>query len=283
MLSDGHERVLASQRHERILRLLEEEGHVTTDRFLSQLGVSKMTLWRDLRQLDQAGLLQKVHGGAVQANGSVREEPHMGEKALEQFQSKKRLAEHAARTYVEEGSILILDGSPTVAHMVFDLGNASLTLLTNGLRTLTLASRLTPTPTIIASGGILRFSSLTFVGPEAEDFFRKARADTLFICGEGITAPGGVTDVNPLDITVKRLMMERAKRVVFLMDSKTFGKESFASLASFDEIDVLVTDDGAPEEMIRMIHDRGVRVDVVGVDEERSGPKRETGVPAGHG
>ena len=103
---------------------------------------------------------------------------------------------------------------------------------------------------------------LTFVGPQAEAYFRQINAHTCFLSATGITTSEGVTDPNLLEIQVKRAMAQSAARIVLLMDSTKFGMRSLAKIFDVRDVDVLVTDAGAPPATLDEIRALGVDVHI---------------------
>lgn len=259
--------MLTSERHDRIVSLVNARGSMSTDQLLEQLQVSKMTLWRDLKYLEETGRIRKVRGGAASAKHAQSNEPAFDTKTVVNIEVKRRLAQHAARSYVHASDTLVLEGGTTVAQIVEYIQQPNVTVLTHGLNTLMLAAQRNPGLTIMSCGGILRHPSLTFVGPEAEEFFSRFRVTTFFVSGTGISPNAGITDPNPLEIQVKRAMYRSASRVVALMDSSKFGQHSLAELMKPSEIDVLITDDGVPDDTLAAFRALGLEVDVISREE----------------
>jgi DeoR/GlpR family transcriptional regulator of sugar metabolism len=91
-------------------------------------------------------------------------------------------------------------------------------------------ARLTPAVSVYCCGGMLRPVAYTFVGPQAEEYFRTVNAATCFLSATGLTLAEGITDVSLLEIQVKRVMAASADRVIFLLDSSKFGVRSLARI-----------------------------------------------------
>ena len=140
-----------------------------------------------------------------------------------------------------------MEACTTVAAMAKHLRRyRQLTVIGNGSGTMNELAPLVPDLTVYCCGGMLRGVAHTFVGPQAEEYFRHINASTCFLSATGVSFPEGITDVSLLEIQVKRAIARNAGQVVFLMDSTKFGAKSFARVLDFDHIQVLVTDDGAP-------------------------------------
>lgn len=249
-------RVLTERRRELILDELRRAGSVSSDRLAERFQVAGMTIYRDLKALDERGLLRMVRGGAVQAAGPEAE-PHFAQKRSANAERKERIARHAATQFVTEGDIIILEAGTTTAAMVRHLRSRSITLVTNGLETLNEASSLLPTANVLCCGGLLRDPAHTFVGPQAERFFHGIRARTLFLGASGLSLEDGVTDASPLEVQVKQAMAASAERVVLLLDSSKFGRRSLIPLQPLETIHAIVTDADAPAGMVAELRARG--------------------------
>ena len=177
---------------------------------------------------------------------------------------KKAIAEHAARELVKPGQVICLEGGTTVAGLVEFLEYDNLTLLTNSFEVCHEVAGKGSDINLMISGGLFRGTSETFIGPAAIDFFEKHSFDTLFLSATGLSVKDGLTDPNPLESQVKQAMAKSAGKVVVLMDSTKFGVRSLMSVLSIKDIDVVVTDDNVPEEIVKEMRDAGVSVLVGG-------------------
>ncbi len=257
--------MLAEKRRQLISQRLRERGTVTTEELAADFDVSYMTIWRDLTVLENAGLLRRVRGGAVRVDNEPVVEPFFAEKRALHAREKEAIARYAAQTFVTDNDIIILEAGTTVSAMVKYLDQRNLTLITNGLATINEAAPSVPDLTVMCCGGILRDVSYTFVGPQAEQFFRNVCASTLFLGASGLAFPEGITDPSPLEIQVKQAMAASAGRVVLLLDSSKFGVRSLSPILPLEQVAVLVTDNGAPEADLVRLRAQGIDVHVVNV------------------
>jgi DeoR/GlpR family transcriptional regulator of sugar metabolism len=224
-----------------------------------ELDVNGMTIWRDLRLLEQRGLLKRVHGGAIRADRSV--EPEFRLKQQRALSEKRLIAAAAARNYVKPGDVIILEGGTTVAELLNHLPPRNLTLMTNSLPILNRAYALGRTWQIHGSGGTLSPVSGNFIGPEAVGFFQKNFAATFFMSATGLDlASGALTDPNPMEIEVKRAMARAARRVVLLLDSSKIGVRSVKEVVPLSEIDVMLCDARIEPAAVRLL--RALRLPV---------------------
>lgn len=264
-LAAPNSKILTEQRRLIIASLVSEQGSVTAEDLGLRFGVSHMTIYRDLKVLEAQGQLRFVRGGALRGEVVRVEPPQPSEplyfsKRLLQKDQKELIARYAAAHFVSDGDFVILEAGTTVSAMVKHLRQKHLTVITNGLETVNEAAPLLPDLTVMCCGGILRDVSHTFVGPQAEQYFREMRAKTLFLGASGLSFPEGITDPNPLEIQVKRSMAASVDRVVLLIDSSKFGRRSLSSLLGFERVHVIVTDEAAPEGDVERL--RALKVDV---------------------
>jgi DeoR/GlpR family transcriptional regulator of sugar metabolism len=255
--------MLSKERRMKISELIKLNGSVTTEELISKFEVSRMTIWRDLKVLEEKGILSRVHGGAMKINNGDPNEREFIIRRETASDNKKRIAQYAAENFVQSSNVIFLDGGTTVIEMIPHLKQENLTLLTNGLNTLVLASKYIDNLNVIGCGGFLRKPSYNFVGPGAEDSFQQYKVNTVFISGTGFTIEDGVMDPHPLEMQIKKIACENANQIIVLMDSKKFYKHSLSSCIKIPDIDILITDSNAPSEFIQILKDEGVDVRIV--------------------
>lgn len=251
--------------HERLSKIVEfvnTEANISAKELSQRLQVSEMTIWRDLKKLEMQGLIRRVRGGVSKENFSPSGEPQFDVKQKVHNKEKMAIARYAAENLVSDGEIITLEGGTTVSGMVPFLAHDRLTILTNGFKTMMQALPYLARINFMICGGILRDISYTLVGPQAEAFFAGFRAQKFFISGTGITPDNGLTDPNPLEIQVKRAMWQSADRVILLMDSSKFGKRSLASILPLEAVHTLVTDQNAPQEMLKQFEVMGIKIHI---------------------
>ncbi len=257
--------MIPEQRRRDILKMITAQGVSTIPELSQKYGVSEMTIRRDLKSLEESGQLQATYGGAV----TLPEKPEQVEstylvKARLNIEQKTRIARYAAEHFVDDHDIIVLEPGTTVTAMVpFLMAKQDLTVVTNGLYTANALQSLLAQATVICTGGILRNVSFSFVGPVAEGFFQQFYARTLFLSGIGFTLDAGITDPQMIDTQVKKAMIARSDRVIVLIDSSKFGIKSLTPVIDVKDIDILITDEGAPAATLAQLQSRGVDVHVV--------------------
>ncbi|MDR2348313.1 MAG: DeoR/GlpR family DNA-binding transcription regulator [Bifidobacteriaceae bacterium] len=251
------------ERRRAILSILEAQAEAGTSGLSRRFDVSEMTIRRDLTALEAQGLVQRTHGGVVLGHTAGAEPRYLAKQKVNAT-LKARIARYAAERLVNDGDILLMEGGTTVTAMAQSLrGKRDLTVVTNGLYTAHELSYLLPEVTVLCTGGVLRDTSFTFVGPTAEAFFESFRGDKLFVSATGLSLEHGFTDPNPIEAAVRARMQEAAREVVALIDSTKFGLTSLVQTAPADGVNVVVTDAGAPRETLRELAQLGVEVHVV--------------------
>ena len=256
--------MIAEKRKSKIIELVNQHGSVSIEELLELFDVSRMTIWRDLKDLEIKGQIVRAHGGALKVSESNDKETEFELRRKVNLKEKQLIAKYVANNYVNNSDIIFLDGGSTVLEMIPHLKQNNLTLLCNGLYTLLLASKFLPHLNVIGCGGVLRKTSFTFVGHEAEEFFSRYNVDTAFISGTGITLEDGIMDPHPLEMEVKKIMCKNAKKIVALIDSSKFDKRSLSTCVMIDEVDYLITDKKAPKKYVDAI--RSKNVDVIVLD-----------------
>ena len=240
--------MLARQRQAKILERVQEDGAVRVADLVRELGVSDMTVRRDLEILDERGLLEKVHGGATALEGTTLFEPTFGAKSLLQ-QGEKGAIARAAADLVEPGMAIALSAGTTtyaLAQQLVDLPR--ITVVTNSIRvTDTLHHSGRADQTIILTGGV-RTPSEALVGPFAVAALRTVHVDLVFVGVHGMDPHSGFTCPNLQEAETDRALIEAARRLVIVADHTKWGVIGISSIARLDQADVLVTDSGLSPE-----------------------------------
>jgi DeoR/GlpR family transcriptional regulator of sugar metabolism len=240
--------MLGSQRRSLILELVEESGAVRVADLVERLGVSDMTIRRDIERLSADGLLERVHGGALAVGGSAPsgEEPGFSAKSGLQLAQKEAIAAAAAKQVAAGSTIGISAGTTTFELARAVRGTPDLTVVTNSVPVAQLLHESGAAgQTVVLTGGV-RTPSDALVGPVAVAALRTLHVDLLFLGAHGIDPRAGLTTPNLVESETNRALVAAARDVCVLADSSkwaTIGLSTFAELA---DVDVLVTDSGLP-------------------------------------
>jgi DeoR/GlpR family transcriptional regulator of sugar metabolism len=236
--------MLARQRQTLILARVREDGGVRVADLARELGVSDMTVRRDLEILDNRGLIEKVHGGATARPGSALFEPGFAAKSSLQETEKEAIADAAFGLVVPGTAIGISAGTTTYALARRLVDVAGLTVVTNSVPVadvLHRAGRIDQT--IILTGGV-RTPSDALVGPFAVAALRTIHLDQVFLGVHGMDPRSGFTTPNVLEADTDRALAAAGRRLIVVADSSKWGVIGISSIARLDEADTLVTDAG---------------------------------------
>lgn len=248
----------APERQQEILRLARDSGRVDVLSLAEELKVTAETIRRDLKALDRAGLVRRVHGGAIPA-GRLDFEPDLAERESTAADEKDRIARAAVAELPTEGSV-ILDAGTTVARLASGLPlESGVTVVTHGLAT---AARLADHPGIQLHlvGGRVRNRTRAAVDSWALRAYGEIRADVLFLAANGFSVEHGLTTPDLAEAAVKRAAVAAARRVVLLADSSKHGQEHFARFGDLADVDLLITDGGLPQGAVAAIERGGTEV-----------------------
>ncbi|MFJ9470506.1 DeoR/GlpR family DNA-binding transcription regulator [Streptomyces caniferus] len=252
----------APERQQEILRLAREGGRVDVLSLAEEFQVTAETVRRDLKALDRAGLVRRVHGGAIPA-GRLDFEPDLAERDAVAADEKQRIARAALAELPggEGGSgSVILDAGTTAVRLAAEIPlEAELTVVTHSLP---VAARLADHPglTLHLVGGRIRRRTRAAVDDWALRAYRELNADVLFLATNGFSLDGGLTTPDLAEAAVKRALIAAARRVVLLADSAKFGQQHFARFGELSDVDLLITDTGLSPDDALAIERAGTEV-----------------------
>ena len=250
--------MLPAERRKTILELIETQSSISVVQLSRVLGVSDMTVRRDLRILSNSGLLERVHGGALSRRGRSYEPPFFI-REKESGRHKELIGQRAA-SLIQQGDSVTLDVGTTTLELARNMeGIPNLSVLTASLR---IANELVDSPNIrlILTGGMVRQQELSLVGYIAERTYEEFRVDKAFVGVGGIHVEAGLTEYNLEDAQVKKSLIANADQVIVLADSRKLGETCFAYIAPLSSVDILVTDADASPEMLEAFRENGVEV-----------------------
>jgi DeoR family fructose operon transcriptional repressor len=231
--------MLAVERQSHIAELITRRSAVTVSELCERFSVSDMTIRRDLQRLEQEGVLIRTHGGAVAR--MLEQDAAYGIREQAQRKEKEDIA-RAAAELVRPDETVFLDAGTTTAHLARHLhGKAGLTVITNSLYVLRELGG-EPQITLIATGGTVRQSTLSFVGSWAEDMISHFHADRLFLAATAVDLDRGLFNSNVYEVGVKQQMIRSSREVILLADHTKFGKQSTAKIADLDAVHRVITD-----------------------------------------
>lgn len=268
--------MLATQRRARIIELLDQHGAVKVSQLVEELGVSDMTVRRDIETLSEQGLVERVHGGAVANDGSRRtEEPGFTVKSALMTAQKHAIAE-AAAALVEPGSAIGISAGTTTYELARAVRSMpDLTVVTNSVPVAQLLHESgTPGQTIVLTGGV-RTPSDALVGPVAVGALRNLHVDRLFLGAHGVDVSAGLTTPNLVEAETNRALVACARRVCVLVDSTKWGVVGLSTFLDLDRVDTFVTDDSLSTRARRVLSESVGELIVAVAPGARRGSQRE--------
>lgn len=247
-------------------RQLTLSGVVTIKDLAGQLGVSSMTIRRDLRDLAKEGVLKLIPGGAVLRRESslVNEQEYAISKAQSHMTTEKIKICQKAASFIQEGDTIVIDTGSTTEHLPkFIPQNMRLTIVCYCLNTLLSIYAHDKSSRIIFPGGHFHENTLMFESPEGISLIKKVRANKAFISAAGVEEELGVTCANLYEVETKRAIIESSDTRFLLVDSTKFGKVTTAYFADLREFDAVITDSGIPEKYRKLLSRLGIQYYIV--------------------
>lgn len=248
----------AEERQRDILHLARAEGRVDVAALADRFAVTAETIRRDLTVLERAGVLRRVHGGAVPVE-RIGFEPALATRDSVLIAEKERIAKAALAELPEEGAI-ILDAGTTTGRLAHALPNdRELTVVLNS-PVLASVLGLRPNLNVLLLGGRVRGRTLATVDDWALRPLQDIYVDVAFLGTNGCSVERGLTTPDPAEAAVKRAMIGAARRSVLLADHTKIGNDYLARFGALSDLDVLITDDGLDDSLAAEVEATGLRV-----------------------
>ncbi|MBE7041386.1 MAG: DeoR/GlpR transcriptional regulator [Ruminococcaceae bacterium] len=244
------------KRREQIEEMLQKQKTVTNAELMERFDISIETVRRDLAYLEQKGVIERVYGGAVRKE-VVREEPLYVSRE-EKNNAEKQAIAGAAEALIEDRDIVFFDLGTTVQMVAGKLAeNKKIHAFTNAIRTaVTLSEK---NCEVILTGGKVRRGELSLSGSLAEANLAHFNIDKAIIGAAGVTEDG-ISDFIADEAGLRARAIANAGKVVVLADFEKFGVRAMCKVCSLDAIDVLITDEKAPKDMVKMLKKKGIQV-----------------------
>ncbi|MGH8783234.1 DeoR/GlpR family DNA-binding transcription regulator [Paraburkholderia sp.] len=256
-------------RTEQIFERVRAAKLVKLSELSSEFGVSMPTIRKDVDELQRHGRVERVHGN-VRLKTEAPESVRRGYDSANILPTspEKALIGRRAASFIENGESIILDCGATTTELAMNLlDRQNLRIVTNALNIAILLGA-EPTNRVMLTGGEFKPETIAVSGEKASTFFEGMFVDKLFLAAGGVSMESGISYPDFIDLHVKRAMIDAAKTVYLLADSKKFGRREFAAFGAMDRIDFLVTDEGLSEEFARWLTGNGTRIIYAGSDIE---------------
>lgn len=249
------------KRHQAILELLEKENYVSVSQLCDLFEVSAVTIRKDLKLLEDKGLLFRTHGGATIQNPYINDR-HLSEKEKLNVTEKEAIAKAAVELIKPNDSIMIASGT-TMQSLAMALNiDGPLNVTTSSLN---VAIELTKSPyyDILQLGGNVRHSSSSVTGHFSQAILENISCNLLFLGVDGIDVNHGCTTTSLEEAMLNKKMIESAQKIIVLADSSKFNRKGFGKICDISEIHQIITDSGISQTLAKEIKGLGIQLTIV--------------------
>lgn len=250
--------MLSAERKLKIAEIVNRNGGIRTSELSTMFNVSEMTVLRDLAELEKQGVLRRVYGGAVSIRDDYHEISSSYREKIHAFE--KNIIAQIAVELIQEGESIFLDASTTslaLAKRLYTIRD--LTVITNGLDIINEIRRNSHIK-LICPGGEFNAISMCFLGPGTENFLKNLNVDKTFISTAGISMKTGLTEPNPMQASVKKIVIENSSEVVLLVDGSKFNKVTLNKVCGWEEIDIVITDKKPDNDYLSFWEEKGIKI-----------------------
>lgn len=249
--------MLPVKRKSKIKEIILEKKSVTVAELAKMFSVTEETIRRDLKSLEDDGVLIRTYGGAYIQDG-VQNDINVNIRETLFVQSKEKIAARCT-PLINHGDSIFLDASTTSLFISSKIRNKRVTVLTNSLK---VANALADSESVrlIVIGGMFSPKSASFLGRGALSSMQNYFVDKAFISCRSVSIEHGITDSNEQQAEIRQLAIKHATQVYLVVDHTKFNKTSFTTIGSFDEIDAIVVDKKLDDDWHSFLADSGVEV-----------------------
>jgi len=241
--------MFAEERHNKILQLIQSGPPVKVVELSILFNVSEATIRRDLQELENLGLLQRTHGGAVAPQPSFELSFH--DREVFHLDEKRQIALAAAQM-VKDGETILLDAGTTTREIARALCGKRLTVATNSMDVAFIFAE-EPDIEVILLGGILRKSINSLVGPVTNSMLKLFCFDKVFLAANAVDCTLGATTPTLIEAETKRAMLQAAKTAILVVDHFKFEQKAFAKICSLHEVAMIITDSDIPNDTLECL------------------------------
>ncbi|WP_147124737.1 DeoR/GlpR family DNA-binding transcription regulator [Shimia ponticola] len=244
-------------RHARILSAARSAGQVNATRLAHEIGVTPQTIRTDLRKLVDAGLLERVHGGAILPSG-VRHIGYADRQALNRDR-KARIGARVSRLIPNDSSLFLNIGTTTEAVAKELLSHSNMMVVTNNLNVANILAQ-NESCEVIVAGGQLRRSDGGLVGDAAAATIERYKVDFAVIGTSALDQAGDLLDFDAAEVRVAQTILRQARSSILAADHTKFTRQAPVRIANLAELDVFVTDQAPSERVQTVCKDAGTRI-----------------------
>lgn len=248
-------------RQAEILEIANRDGKVTVDGLAAHFAVTVQTIRRDLTELDHAGFLNRVHGGAMPASGT-HNYAYEERRGL-QAEAKAQIAQACAQQIPNDCSVFLNIGTSTEAVAEHLRRHENLLVVTNNLNIANILSQ-SPAIEIVVTGGTLRRADGGLIGPQAVDTINTFKLDYAVIGCSALDLDGDVLDFDVQEVGVSQAIVGRSRKTFLVADGSKFDRTAPARICSLQDVDGFFTDAPLAPALDRQCEDWGVTVHKAG-------------------
>lgn len=248
------------ERREKILALLKKEKFCKISYLSKRLNASYMTVHRMLNELEREGLVKKVHGG-VRLNESTSAKIMFELRMNVNLPQKREIAKKAI-DFIEEDDIIFLDSSTTCYVLAKELSARDINNITLVTTSPFIIHELSDciNMNIISTGGQLDTRTKGFVGPLAINTLDQVHISTAFISSGAISVEQGIKSSFPFIVEIRKRVIEKANKVIFIGDNSKFHNNSLLTIAPLSDIDLIITDSQLDQKILNYFLEKGIKI-----------------------
>ncbi len=250
--------MLSAERKLKIAEMVGKNGGIRTSELSDIFSVSEMTVLRDLATLEKQGILTRVYGGAVSSQSFSTEIPNIVREKIRTTE-KNKIASLASKI-IDEGDNIFLDGSTTTHALAKRLYNfKEIKVVTIGLDILNELKDI-DSMEVISPGGVLDKITMNFLGRSTEEFLKNLNSDKAFISTSGISIKAGLTEPNPQQAFIKKIMLENAQQRILLADGSKYDVIALNRICDLSDLDIVITDNKPDNEYFHFFKQNNIKV-----------------------
>jgi len=250
-----------ADRRKYILENISKEGLLKVSELAVTLGVTPTTIRKDLNYLESRGLLYRAYGSALPTASPVMD-INLNNKKLINYDNKVKIGKCAASFLEDNDSIIISSGSTLAVFAECIKPKGRLNIVSTAVNVSSFFGE-SKDVTVMQVGGLLYSNTLSVIGNDAISTLSNIYCSKVFIGVDGIDMSYGVTTGTMEEAEIIRQMIKSSEQTIILADSSKFGNKGFARICGFDQIDMIITDGGFPQEAKKELEEMGVRVIIV--------------------
>lgn len=254
-----------SFRHEEIIAVAQADGRVTVEDLSSRFDVAPQTIRRDLAELCEAGVLTRVHGGAILSSGlaniGYNTRRHLAET------EKDRIGRLCAQAIPNDCSMFINIGTTTEAVARALRAHRNIMAITNNLNVANILAE-NENCEVIVAGGVLRRSDAGLVGEATGDFIRQFKVDYAIIGASALDDGGALLDYDYREVRVAQAIITNARQSFLVADSSKFTRSAPVRIARLTDLHGFFTDAPPPESVVALCREAGIRLEIAGEQAE---------------